>query len=45
VRPSPGKVRKGAVEFAGDGGLQLADWNLEIFTAEDVLTVLFPVVE
>ncbi|MCA6078656.1 hypothetical protein [Fulvivirga sedimenti] len=45
VRPSPANVRKGAVDFARDKGLQVADWNLEIFTAEDVLTVLFPVVD
>jgi hypothetical protein len=42
VRPSPGKVREEAEEFAQDNRIELMDWNLEIFTGEDELTVLFP---
>ena len=42
-RPSPGRVREEAEEFAMSGQMQLADWNLEIYTGERELTVLFPV--
>ncbi len=45
VRPSPGNVRDGAVEFASSEGLEISEWNLEVFTADDVLTVYFPVLE
>ena len=45
VRPSPGRIREEAETFAEQKGLQIAGWNLEVFTAEDELTVLFPVMK
>ncbi|MEJ2003412.1 MAG: hypothetical protein P8X57_00260 [Cyclobacteriaceae bacterium] len=44
VRPSPGQIREEAEEFAQNQDARLGDWNLEIFTGEEELTVLFPVI-
>jgi hypothetical protein len=45
VRPSPGHIRSLASDFAGQMNLRLSDWNLEIFTGDEELKVLFPVVQ